>query len=447
MLISSIVIKLVRKGASVAPDYSLTIHGNGTIIYNGIENVKAKGEIEKTIDEKRVISVLSEFKNINFFSLDDVYPVNNASNRPYTLLSILIPNEDGTTKTKSVLHYFGSKNVPKKLIELEDKIEEIVDSDKWVGTAEEKFSKLYSEPIKETKAVENVAKIPVQKSKSLPVKPIVGVISIFIVFLLLLFAFYSGIISLPIENNKKSNSNKSIGPKITVFLPTNNTAVKDDYYTKYSFELGDNIYIYQEYNSIIVDENNESDFMMEINVTSIGGEQVYSSNITLNQIGDCCFIWNISTNESWLLGDYLVSLTLVDNILEKSVSSQTNFTLSERTPKIIVLLTASIVYAYQDYIEKNVFEIGDKVYVYQEYFDIKTINDTVCDIYLNLTVEMNDTMMFSNELNKSEVKNMAHLWWFTTNDTWATGNYTITSYLYDYNSRESVNKKIIFRIE
>jgi hypothetical protein len=60
---------------------------------------------------------------------------------------------------------------------------------------------------------------------------------------------------------------------------------------------------------------------------------------------------------------------------------------------------------------------------------------------------MNDTMMFSNELNKSEVKNMAHLWWFTTNDTWATGNYTITSYLYDYNSRESINKKIIFRIE
>jgi len=447
VLISSIVIKLVRKGASVAPDYSLTIHGNGTIIYNGKENVKAKGEIEKSIGENKAIFILSEFKNINFFSLDDVYPVRNASNHPYTVLSISIPNDDGTAKTKSVLHYLGSKNVPKKLIELEDKIEEIVESDKWVGSHDDKFSKFHLEPVKETKPVEDATKIPAKHDKGLPIKPIIGGISVIIVFLLLLFAFYSGFISLPTENNQSSNSDTSTGPKITVFLPASSAVGIGDYDPKYSFEIGDSVYIYQEYTGVTVDENNESDFVLEINVTVTGDEKEYLSNVALNKVGDGCFIWNISTNESWSLGDYLVSLTLIDNISKKSVVSQTNFTISERTPKIIVLLTASIVNAYQDYVEKNVFEIGDKVYIYQEYVDIETINDTVCDINLSVIVEINGTTLYSNAVNKSEVKNMAHLWWFTTNDTWLVGNYSVTSYLYDYISLGSVTKKITFRLD
>lgn len=131
MLIDSVVINLTRKGFDNNPSYSLTIHGHGTLNYNGINNVKVKNQVEENIERDKIISLLSEFKNLGFFSIQDVYYVDTNAGRPFTTVSISIPDSNGQMKTKSLSHY-DYEDVPNELKKIENKIDEVTNSEKWV---------------------------------------------------------------------------------------------------------------------------------------------------------------------------------------------------------------------------------------------------------------------------------------------------------------------------
>jgi len=75
MMFDSVIIKLIRKGAGDDPKYSLTITGDGNIVYEGKENVKIKGKRTEHINEKNIMILLADFKKIDFFSLNDFYPI------------------------------------------------------------------------------------------------------------------------------------------------------------------------------------------------------------------------------------------------------------------------------------------------------------------------------------------------------------------------------------
>jgi len=137
MLIDSVIIKLIRNGAGVSPDYSLTIYGYGALEYNGNENVKVKGKVEEEFDYNKVISLLSKFKSSGFFSLNDPYSVDESAGPPYTVISISMPGNDGEMKIKSITHYDDDENVPNELTKLEEQIDEITMSDRWVGKSSE----------------------------------------------------------------------------------------------------------------------------------------------------------------------------------------------------------------------------------------------------------------------------------------------------------------------
>jgi len=166
MLIDSMVIKLTRGGTGISPDYSLTIYGNGKVVYDGVENVKVKGIVESSIDTEKFISLLSEFKESGFFSLNDVYSIEDSITRPYTVISISIPKETGEVATKSIKYYHGDKNVPKELKTLENKIDEIVGSNKWVGDLSE------YEGFELKKEAKPSVKPPIPKKQKMPSKPI-----------------------------------------------------------------------------------------------------------------------------------------------------------------------------------------------------------------------------------------------------------------------------------
>jgi hypothetical protein len=64
---------------------------------------------------------------IDYFSLKDSYEEFMATDMPSAFTSLTV---DG--KTKTVRHYHGDFNAPKELTELEDKIDEIVNSNQWI---------------------------------------------------------------------------------------------------------------------------------------------------------------------------------------------------------------------------------------------------------------------------------------------------------------------------
>jgi len=137
MLTDSVIIKLIRNGAGVSPDYSLTIYGYGTLEYNGNENVKVKGKVEEEFDYDKVISLLSKFKSSGFFSLNDSYSVDESAGPPFTVISISMPCNDGEMKIKSITHYNDDENVPNELTKLEEQIDEITMSERWIGKSSE----------------------------------------------------------------------------------------------------------------------------------------------------------------------------------------------------------------------------------------------------------------------------------------------------------------------
>jgi len=435
MLIDSMIIKLTKGGVGIGPDYSLTIHGNGKVIYAGIENVKVKGKVESSIDNNKVVSLLSQFKEAGFFSLNDVYSVEDSVGRPYTIISISIPKENGEMVTKSIKYHHGDRNVPKELKTLENKIDEMVDTNRWVGDLSDHEG---FEPKKETKP--SVSKpIPLETPKKRLTRLIAVGVTFVVVIVVLFFAIESGIIKLPFGERESSESL----PGVTNLVTASSVNTFGDYVQSAYFEQGDTVYIYHEYANISTIGDTTCDISMDLTVSFYG--EVYHSDSSHKTNMKNFSKWSFTTDESWPSGDYSATINLIDNILKKSSRSQTDFTIVEEfaeEPEITVLIPVAEKPEYRDYINKSIFYLNDTIYLYQEYTNITTINLTECDLYLDIIVTVNDVIVHSDFDLKSEVKNNAHYWYFITNVNWTTGTYSVTATLKDNINDKSTIKTI-----
>lgn len=105
------------------PDYTVTVFGNGTVVYEGRNFVAVEGEQRGQIPQEDVRELVDEFYDARFFNMRDRYE-QSVTDLPSQTTSITI---DG--KTKSVYRY-GFE--PERLTMLEDKIDEIAQTEKWV---------------------------------------------------------------------------------------------------------------------------------------------------------------------------------------------------------------------------------------------------------------------------------------------------------------------------
>ena len=209
MLLNSVVIRLIRYGAGVGPDYSITIHGTGKVVYEGVDNVTVKGLVESTIDDESIISILTEFRESNFFSLNENYLIEDSRDRPYTIISISLPKDNNEVVKKRVKYHQGYKNVYQELKKIEDKIQDVVGSTKWTGILPE--PKEFTQDDKRDEKLIDQEQTEIKKRdissnrKKKSVKLIVGIISIFVVICLILFTFYSGILNVSPEMDDESS--------------------------------------------------------------------------------------------------------------------------------------------------------------------------------------------------------------------------------------------------
>jgi hypothetical protein len=127
--LDEVVITLERTACfGTCPVYKLTVRGDGIVIYEGLRFVKIEGTITTTINEEKIRQLVSEFQRIDYFSLKDSYEQHNATDMPSAITSMTING-----KKKTVSHYHGDFSAPKQLTKLEDRIDEIVSTDKWVN--------------------------------------------------------------------------------------------------------------------------------------------------------------------------------------------------------------------------------------------------------------------------------------------------------------------------
>jgi serpin B len=121
-----VTIKLERTPCfGFCPAYTVSIHGNGTVVYEGHNFVQTKGLKVYEIPADKIKELVTLVYDANYFSLSDLYDA-PVTDLPSAITTITIGD-----KTKSI-HNYGNTG-PQKLEDLEIQIDEITKSKDLVG--------------------------------------------------------------------------------------------------------------------------------------------------------------------------------------------------------------------------------------------------------------------------------------------------------------------------
>jgi hypothetical protein len=115
------------------PIYKLTLHGDGSVLYEGHKFVRVAGRQESKIERAAVQSLVQTFMDIGYFDLQDDYlTIKHAdgaetfvTDLPMTITSLTLGQ-----RSKKVRDYIGA---PKKLKSLEHQIDAVAGSKRWVS--------------------------------------------------------------------------------------------------------------------------------------------------------------------------------------------------------------------------------------------------------------------------------------------------------------------------
>jgi hypothetical protein len=122
------IIYMKRLGCyGTCPNYSLTTFGNGTVVYEGHRYVAVVGIRTSTISEQAVHELVDHFYNIGYFSMKSQY-TGNVGYMPAVTTSIKVGD-----RFKMVEDVYGA---PDRLRQLEDTIDEVAVTDRWVTCPE-----------------------------------------------------------------------------------------------------------------------------------------------------------------------------------------------------------------------------------------------------------------------------------------------------------------------
>lgn len=114
------------------PTYEIEIHGDGTVLFEGKENVATKGKQTAKITHASLVKLVEVFRKADYFSLANRY-VSGVTDNPTYVSSISF---DGVTK--SVLDYAGQKvGMPPSVSDVEGAIDQISGAYKWLGRERE----------------------------------------------------------------------------------------------------------------------------------------------------------------------------------------------------------------------------------------------------------------------------------------------------------------------
>lgn len=110
------------------PVYELAVSGDGEVEYSGEWFVAREGVHRWKISPGRVRLLAEAFERADYFALEDEYTRAGATDHPDCITSIEC--EDG--RSKSVYHYHGDYSAPEELSKLEDRIDAIVGTRKYI---------------------------------------------------------------------------------------------------------------------------------------------------------------------------------------------------------------------------------------------------------------------------------------------------------------------------
>lgn len=119
------------------PVYTVNVQADGKVQFFGMKNTKITGTAEDTLSREKLDELAAEINKADIFAFKDAYTPDSgncpskATDNPTVKLLV----ESGQ-KRKAIDHYHGcldrSEKFPPGLAELEDKIDRIIGTERWI---------------------------------------------------------------------------------------------------------------------------------------------------------------------------------------------------------------------------------------------------------------------------------------------------------------------------
>jgi hypothetical protein len=116
------------------PVYAVAISRSGTVRFTGKHHVAQSGDATATIPAARVDSLLAELEAGGYFGFADAYVMSSPACGMYATDSptvITSATREGVTKT--IRHDRGCSAAPQELSRLEQRIDEVAGTARWIG--------------------------------------------------------------------------------------------------------------------------------------------------------------------------------------------------------------------------------------------------------------------------------------------------------------------------
>jgi len=132
--LKTVTIQLERTGCyGTCPAYSVTIHGDGRVEYNGKSHVKEMGTREGRIEMDKIRALAPVFARMKFWGLAEDYSAAKCKGGVCTDMATAITELSIRGVTHRVKHYYGCGSAPKCLFNLESVIDKSANSEQWTG--------------------------------------------------------------------------------------------------------------------------------------------------------------------------------------------------------------------------------------------------------------------------------------------------------------------------
>jgi hypothetical protein len=116
------------------PVYRVTVSADGTVHFQGKSFVSHPGSALAQIPKARMDSLIAELDAGGYFRFDERYvPGSPACGNAATDLPTVTTSVTLGGRTKRIEHYRGCSAAPLSLSRLEDRIDEVLNTGRWVG--------------------------------------------------------------------------------------------------------------------------------------------------------------------------------------------------------------------------------------------------------------------------------------------------------------------------
>jgi len=131
----SAVVTLERTSCfGTCPVYLVTASANGGIRFEGKSHVPHPGSAVGQVPKARLDSLLAELKAAGYFGFEDQYvPGSPACENAATDLPTVTTSVTLDGRTKRIEHYRGCAGAPRALSQLEERIDEVLNTAQWTG--------------------------------------------------------------------------------------------------------------------------------------------------------------------------------------------------------------------------------------------------------------------------------------------------------------------------